>query len=143
MAGFVAFKAGAIDDYINIGQGNVSVVPPDSLKKDSTQVDPATFSSSKYMVLADEETLQKNEKDSVELLKLDEIIIPSSKSGEVFDPEMFMGSSKSLRVFEPRDTLLLTPEVDTTAKDSVKATRSTNRKNYNQNSNSNQNQKKP
>lgn len=143
MVGFVAFKAGAIDDYVKFGPTDVSASPPDSLKKDSTQVDPATFSSSKYMVLADEETLQKNEKDSVELLKLDEIIIPSSKSGEVFDPEMFMGSSKSLRVFEPRDTLLLNSELDTTTKDSLKATKSGKHYNSNQNNNSNQNQKKP
>lgn len=137
MVGFVAFKAGAIDDYVNLGQTNVSVSPPDSLKKDSTAVEPIRFSSSKSMILSEEETLQKNQKDSVETINLDDIIIPSSKSGEVFDADLFMGSSKSLRVFEPRDTLLLTPEVDTT-KDTLKA-----RKASNHHPNPNQNYKKP
>lgn len=134
MAGFVAFKAGA---FTSSEKNSSNFSPPDSLDKDSiVRVDPR-IGSSKYMILSEEETLQKTNKDTT--INLDDLIIPSSKSGPVFDIDdmPFMGSSKSDRMFDLDDTnlLRLDPPIDS-LKDSLKATKKYPNSNMNANGHS-------
>ncbi|MBD3638738.1 MAG: hypothetical protein HUJ25_15400 [Crocinitomicaceae bacterium] len=110
IVGFVAFKAGAFKGgYESRSDSNdynsLNTFPPDSIKKDTsnTQQD------------------AEAKKDS----NINDLIIPSSKSTIMFDPDEmpYIGSSKSLRIFEPNDSNLLNSK-DSTSNDSLKATKS-------------------
>lgn len=131
MAGFVAFKAGAFDGYL--GETPSQETPPDSIKKDSTQTIDPGFSSSKFMILSEEETLQKTNKDTTP--DLDDIIIPSSKSGGIFDADdmPWMGSSKSGIIFSRDDSIENIWFADSTKDTTRKHTPNQSNSNYNRN----------
>jgi len=111
MTSFVAYKSGAFKEWgsSSIVESN-NLFPPDSLKKDTT-ANALTFQ---------DDSLLNNDS-----LDLDIFMMSTSKSGVIFEPldtekritPTMMGSSKSLRVWEPKDTSLLSPDkVDTIKK---------------------------
>ena len=106
MTSFVAYKSGAFKEW---GASSSTIIesnnnfPPDSLKKDSTVTS----------LTAQDDSLKNSDS-----LDLDIYMMSTSKSGIIFEPDdtekiklpTMMGSSKSLRIWEPKDSSLITPD---------------------------------
>jgi hypothetical protein len=112
MTSFVAYKSGAFKNWRGTSSSKIEVnnIPPDSLKKDTS----ITSLSVK------EDSLKK-----LDSIDWDVFMMSTSKSGVIFEPldtekkeiPTMMGSSKSLRVWEPKDTSLVAPDkIDTNKK---------------------------